>query len=284
MIVYADVLIFLNTFVNFFILQLTSKICKDGYRLFRIITASMLGAVFSLYIFLPPLPFFLEALLKLVISAVIVLTCFGYDSLKGLIRRVAVFFLSSFLYGGIMLTIWTVLKPDNMAINNGVVYLDISPIILISATLISYLCLSIIRFFGKRQAAMGKRCDITIETELGKTKVAGLFDTGNSLTDSLTGKSVIIIEKGVAEKLFVELPTTENVMAGKVQNCTNFRVIPFSSVGGNGIITAFKPQKLVINFDDKQMSLENILIGISKEPLGSDYKAIVNPDILNNEI
>ena len=108
MTVYADVLIFLNMFVNFFILQLTAKICKDGYKIFRMISAALVGALFSLYIFLPKSPFLVEAFFKLVISAVIILICFGFDSIKSLLRRIGIFFATSFLYGGIMLAIWSV--------------------------------------------------------------------------------------------------------------------------------------------------------------------------------
>jgi hypothetical protein len=55
-------------------------------------------------------------------------------------------------------------------------------------------------------------------------------------------------------------------------------------VGGKGIITAFKPNNVLIKFDDKQVPIKEVLIGISNEPLGDDYKAIINPDILRGEI
>lgn len=282
--VYADVLIFLNTFVNFFILQLTSKICKDGYRLYRMIIASLTGAAFSLYIFLPSMHPVTENLLKLIISAVIVLICFGFDSIKALLRRIAVFFLASFLYGGLMLFIWMVLKPDNLAINNGIVYLDISPIILILATLISYICISIIRFFMRRQANLGKRLKLTIETDLASITTTALIDTGNSLTDSITGYSVIIIESSVAKSLLGALPTTESLITENCDTKTKFRLLPFSTVGGKGLIIAFKPNRVFIDTEKDKKEINNILIGISEEKLGEDYRAIINPDILSCDI
>ena len=279
--IYLDVLIFLNTFVNFFILTLTSKLCKDGYKLYRMLLAALVGALFSLYIFLPPQNIIIENLFKIIISGVIILICFGFDSIKALLRRTAVFFVATFLYGGIMMAVWLVLKPENLAINNGIVYLDISPLILIAATLISYLAISIIRFFMRRDASVGERVSLTVETFFGEITVPALLDTGNSLRDSITGNSVIIIEKEVAEKLFEVLPTTENIASGDIQKVKGFRLLPFSTVGGKGLISAFKPKKVIVTTIKEKKLLGDILVAISEEKLGEDFKAIINPEVLN---
>ncbi len=279
--IYLDVLIFLNTFVNFFILTLTSKLCKDGYKLYRMLLAALVGALFSLYIFLPPQNFILENLYKIIISGVIILICFGFDSIKALLRRTAVFFVATFIYGGIMMAVWLVLKPDNLAINNGIVYLDISPIILIAATLISYLIISVIRFFTRRDASAGKRVTLTVETMYGEITVTALLDTGNSLRDSITGNSVIIIEKELAEKLFEILPTTENIASGDLQNVKGFRLLPFSTIGGKGLISAFKPKRVTVKTENEIKLLGEVLVAISEEKLGEDFGAIINPEVLN---
>lgn len=280
---YADVLIFLNTFVNFFILMVTSKLCKDGFKLYRMVIAALTGAAFSLYIFLPSSPPVIEILFKLTISAVIVIICFGFDSVKSLVRRIVVFFLASFLYGGAMLAIWFMLKPENMAINNGIVYLDISPVILILTTLLSYVTISVIRFFSKKQANVGKRCCLKIETESKTVRTTALLDTGNSLCDNVTGNSVIIIEKSVAQNLLGFLPTLENVSEYSGQNI-KFRILPFSTVGNKGLIIAFKPKCIKVETKESFAEFTNILVAISNTSLGEDYKAIINPDLLYQEI
>ena len=243
--------------------------------------AALVGALFSLYIFLPPQNIIIENLFKIIISGVIILICFGFDSIKALLRRTAVFFVATFLYGGIMMAVWLVLKPENLAINNGIVYLDISPLILIAATLISYLAISIIRFFMRRDASVGERVSLTVETFFGEITVPALLDTGNSLRDSITGNSVIIIEKEVAEKLFEVLPTTENIASGDIQKVKGFRLLPFSTVGGKGLISAFKPKKVIVTTIKEKKLLGDILVAISEEKLGEDFKAIINPEVLN---
>lgn len=54
MVVYVDVLIFLNLFVNFFILQLTARICRDGCKTGRVILGALVGALFPFTSFCRP--------------------------------------------------------------------------------------------------------------------------------------------------------------------------------------------------------------------------------------
>lgn len=280
MTIYADVLIILNLFVNFFILQLTSRLCKDGYRLYRMILSAFIGSLFSLYIFLPTAGFITETLLKFTLSAVMVLICFGFDSIKSLVRRVAVLFAATFLYGGLMFSIWYVLKPANMAINNGVIYLDISPTVLITATALSYIIISLIRRISIKQAVTGQRFEI--ELTLGEKTVTttALADTGNSLKDNITGKPVIIIENSLARELNDFLPTPDIVMAGNIPHNSGFRMIPYSFVGGHSLLPAFKISNVKITANEHLINFDNILAAVSSEPLGEDYKAIINPEML----
>lgn len=274
MIVYADVLITLNLFVNFFILQFTCRICKERFRFGRLILAALVGAAFSLYIFLPPTGMFTETVFRLVVSALIVLLAFGFSSIKSLVRRVAVFFAVSFLYAGAMMGIWAIFKPDRLAINNGIVYVDISPAVLIIATLASYTILSVIRFFAAKQAYAGKRCRLKITYGEKSVELTALVDTGHSLTDALSQKDVIIIEKSLALKLCEKIPDAVTVPTEKMPN--GFRLIPYSVVNGSGLLPAFLPDRVEL-LEEKSTEIANVLLGVSEVALGEDYKGIVSP-------
>lgn len=275
MIVYADVLIVLNLFVNFFILKLTCRLCKENRTFFRIISAAFVGAIFSLYIFLPPTGLITETIFRMVISALIVLLAFGFDSIRSMIRRIAVFFATSFLYAGVMMGVWSVFKPDNLAINNGVVYLDISPPVLIVATLVSYLILSLIRFFSLKQAYSGERCKLKISCKDKNVTLTALVDTGHSLTDVLTDRDVIIVERDIAILLADKLPDINEFSDEELPQ--GFRLIPYSVVGGHGLLTAFIPDKVELLEKGSQREIYGTMLGVSDEPLGEDYKGIVSP-------
>lgn len=275
MVVYADVLITLNLFVNFFILQFTSRICKERFHFGRLIFAALVGAAFSLYIFLPPTGMFTETIFRLVISALIVLLAFGFSSIKSLVRRVAVFFAVSFLYAGSMMGIWAIWKPNSLAINNGVVYLDISPAVLIIATLVSYGALSLIRFLSAKHAYAGKRCRLKITYGENSVTLTALVDTGHSITDALSQREVIIIEKPLALKLCKKIPDSVTVPSEQAPN--GFRLIPYSVVGGSGLLPAFLPDKVELIENQKSTEISGVLLGVSESTLGEDYKGIVSP-------
>ena len=279
MVVYADVLIVLNLFVNFFILQLTCKICKETYRFIRLIFAALVGAVFSLYIFLPETGIVTETAFRLTVCALIVLLGFGFDSIKSFLRRIGVFFAVSFLYAGGMMGIWTVFKPNNLAINNGIVYVGISPTVLISTTLFVYVILSLIRFFAKKQAYEGKRCKLKIAYRNSEVFITALVDTGHSLVDPISGSQVIIVEKSVTDRLNLKFPCYALGSEGDLPE--GFRVIPYSSVGGHGLLSAFTPDSIEVESEGRLWEIKNALIALSEEPLGEDYKGIVNPETLS---
>lgn len=280
MVVYADVLIVLNLFINFFILKLTAALCRDRCRTLRVLLGALVGALFSLYIFLPTSGFLVETIFRLSMSGVIILTCFGFDSFKSFLRRTAVFFGASFLYAGAMMGVWALCGTERLAINNGIVYVDISPIVLILATLASYFGITLIRWLAKKHAYEGKRCRLAITVGKKTVVITALVDTGHSLTDTLTGKQVLIVEEKVANRLLTAIPTPELVMAGgKTPN--GFRMIPYSAIGGHGLLPAFEADKVELELSGgKRRELLELLIAISKEPLGEDYRAIISPNIL----
>lgn len=221
-----------------------------------------------------------ESLFRFIISALIILTAFGFDSFKSFFRRVGVFFCASFLYAGCMLGLWTVLNLNRVIINNGVVYIDVSPVLLITSTLVCYLIISVIRYFSKKHAFEGARCKIHIICKNKEVSVSALVDTGHSLTDALTEKEVVIIEGGVAENLLTVLPDI-NPFSKSHNLPKGFRLLPYSSVGGSGILPAFAPDEIWYERDGKKIKIKNVLLAISKEPLGEDYKAIISPTLLN---
>lgn len=280
MVVYADVLIVLNLFVNFFILKLTALLCRDGCRTLRLILGALVGAVFSLYIFLPTSGFLVETVFRLAMSGVIVLTCFGFDSIKSFLRRIAVFFAASFLYAGGMMGIWALFGSDRLAINNGIVYVDISPIVLIVATLVCYGLLRLGRWIAHKQAYAGKRCRLILTKGEKSVRLTALVDTGHSLTDAMTDQPVLILEQRVARTLLERIPTPEAVLADGTA-LPGFRLIPYSSVGGHGLLPAFPVDRVEWERPDgTRRPLPRLLVAVSEEPLGEDYRAIISPTVL----
>lgn len=285
MVVYLDVLLTLNLFVNYFLLLTTAKINNLHSKFYRLFFGAAFGALFSLTIFLPEFGALLDTLFKIGMSLGIVFITFSFKSLKRFLKITGTFFGVAFVYAGIMLAFWFAFKPNGMAINNSVVYFNISPVLLIVSTVASYLIITVVRMFTKTK---NSECGI-YTLEIGyKDKIVrckALLDTGNSLIDLFTNAPVVVAEYDLVEYM-LPVPARE-VFAGLAADvpeemATRYRLIPYSAVGGKGLLPAFKPDYVTVNQGKKSLKVENVLIAVSKDKLSDDFKALISTELIQN--
>ena len=276
--VYVDVLLVVNLIVDFFLLKITFKLLKTDPKPIRVLISSGIGAVSSLYIFFPESTAFINITYQLIIGSLIMLTALGFKSLKYFLRSVAVFFTVTCVYGGIMTALWQVLKPKGMVINNSVVYFNISPLVLILSTVSGYFLYLFLNKILALPSKTAKRCGLTLYA-LGKSVgLTGIIDTGNSITDILSGSEIIIVDKAVA----VSLLGTEDFLGDPVY-ATRYRTVPCETVMGRSLLDGFRCDMGEIRFEDKTIYLNNPIIALSKTPIKENYSAILNPKILEKQ-
>lgn len=274
MIVYADVLVFLNLIVNYFLLLAVSKILKKCPKTIRLVLSAFLGAISSLYIFLPPLKFFLEGLLKIIVCMVMCLTAFGFKGIKAFLKSVFLLFGVTVGYGGLMYAVWLLFSPKGMVINNSVVYFNISLLQLIVFTVLGYIGFSVLFHIFSRKAITAKRCEVTVFLKGKSINFTAIIDTGNSIEDVFSRGEVIICDKAIMQKLF----GSESVEAvPHLQN--RYRLLPCSTVSGTDLLEGVRCDRAVIKFENREVKLSEPILVVSKTRL-SDGEAIINPKIL----
>lgn len=265
--VYVDVLIFLNIVVDFFILLSLKTVFNIDVTFKRLVLSSIIISFFSLIALLPQINFFLNILINILTAVASVFICFGRCSIANFIKRVCCFFAINFIYAGIMIAIYMLFKPSKLAIINNVVYFDISPLLLIILTLCCYIILYIFKRITGKQGIMEKICKVHIKLNDKSYCFFGKVDTGCDVKEPFSGAPVIIVEKTVFNNLKIE----DN----------NYRVIPFSSLGGEGILTGIKAQEVII---DEHKIEKDIYIGICKNILNGEIKALIPNDIFGVDI
>ena len=144
MTIYIDTLIFSNIIIDYLLLSITTKILKINYKLYRIILGSLFGGISSLTILLPWGNFLFNFVVKLTIISITILISFGYINKITFGKRTFVLFLITSLFSGLILFMLSIIKSDFIMMKNNIVYFNISPILLIIFTTISYFILSII--------------------------------------------------------------------------------------------------------------------------------------------
>ncbi len=270
--IYADVLIVLNIYINFILILATSKITRSRIADKRGIISAVYGSFYTLMILLPELDIFFNLLIKLFAGATIVLISFGFGNLKRFFINTVCFFGVNFIFGGVIFAVYIWLEPSFIHFNNTYFYVDFSLLLLIFVTAFLYTALNIFRFLFDRNLILTDDYNVTVKYK-GKTAVLeGLADTGNSLVDFFSGKPVIICSRCEMSEI-VDIP--EN--AEECLKIKGFRIIPYSTVSGEGMIPVFTPDEVVITSRNTGCCKKaDVMIGIRD----IDKKAVFNPNII----
>lgn len=269
MIVYADVLVVLNILIDYFLLGAAARLVHINLPLWRQLLSAVFGGFSSLVIFLPTQTPVMDFLLQCVICSALSLIAFG-KPLRRTIRAGAVFLGVTYCYGGVMMALWHIFKPNGMVINNSVVYFDVTPIFLIIFSVAGYIIISIARRFLTPNGISDHACTAEIFLDGKSSVLNGLVDTGNSLEDTFSNGEVIIVDSAVFNSLLGFIPTAQDLP-------DRYRVIAGSSVSGTALLDAFRCDRAVITYLGRKIELHRPILALSHEPLGGDYDAILNP-------
>lgn len=279
-VIYIDILLLLNFYVTYFLIIGTCCILHRKISVLRRILGSLVGTVSSLVILLPAFPLIVNIAGKIVISLLITLVALGFDNITAFVKSSALFFIVNCVYAGIMLALWLFCAPMGMVYNNGVSYLNIPFWAVILSTSISYVILLIIRRVLDSKTDLDKKYQIEIITSIGKATLSAIPDSGNKLTDFLTGLPVIFCDiKECSDICPQEILTYLADMNENNISLQGIRLIPCSTVSGNTLAVCFKPDKLIIS-DGRNKKEINALIGFTKNGFTGEDGAIFNPNLL----
>lgn len=275
LIVYADVLVFLNMLVDYFLLLATSKIVDKDFKTSRIAISSFLGGISALYIFLPQQNIFVDFVYKSATAFVLSAVCFESHTIKEYLKNTGVLFSVTCGYAGLMFALWNIFKPYGMVINNSVVYFDISPVILVCCSVGGYLIFTFLwKIFGK-SAVYAEKCDITVCADGKNILLKAIADTGNSIEDVFGKNEIIIADKSAVERLFGKTDVYCNSNLKK-----RYRILPCSTVSGYDMLEGYRCDGAVLESGGKKTVLKKPVLAVSKVTLNDGYNAIVNPKIL----
>ncbi len=283
MVIYVDVLIFINAVVDYLLLSTTALLTKSTPKFWRKLTAAIVASLFSLYIFLPPFDIAQQLFLMLCSSLVAVLVTFGFNYLKGFIRCTFVFYGVTFLFGGLMTAIYILFKPQRMSINNGVVYFDISPLVLITVTFLFYIVIWFFKKLSRRDADCAERCIAEIKLKNISLVKAAMLDTGHTLQDGFSGKTVIIIDKPTAVELVDSFNVDKMLSLNPPDNelGLGFRLIPTNTVSGESVLPAIVLESIRLKINKRTVFIDKPIAVISKLSFTEDYSVIVPPEAVN---
>lgn len=252
--VYLDVFFVDNILTNLFVLIVVLLVMGVRVRLLRVICASSVGAVVSVGILYFRLGYGITYVLTIIATDFIMLYIMGIykrKSINGTIYMNAIAFAYSKLNDCIdRLTGW---KNSYMT--------AIALIVGLSLFVAVYARLS-------KQRAVYK---VVLVGNGRSFEARALYDSGNLLTEPVSGKAVSIIEKS-------------SILEDWMKNTPEkFKIIPYKSVGEeNGILEGMVIDQLIIQYDDKKVVEDKAVIALYDGKLSSDgrFEMILNHNLI----
>ena len=289
--IYVDILVCTNIFINYFVLLAISRVFSIYFKRYRLILAAFLGGFFSLLIFLPNNFFVVSLILKFLASLVIILVAFRINCFLNFIKIFSSFYVTNFLFAGILLFFWYFLDTNDIFIKNSTVYFNVSPIFFMVTTLISYFIIRVLSFLTESRSSNNEFCKLKIEQNNKVFNLKAKIDTGNNLKDPFSNKPVAVVEYKFIEEIIPE--KVKKYFFGSCGVSTKekdnqklaslkFRAIPFNTVLGSGIMPAFKPEKIkLVKSKEKEIEKDAFIAVCKGKLLGENFNALVGPDFFD---
>lgn len=255
LVVYWDLVALWNFALDYILLLGTLRLAGRAVCRWRIALAAALGAAYAVVALAAP--FSLWTLL----GAMLLMCCVAFGQAGRFLKLTLLFLLLACALGGGVLLLGRV-SGGMLRLGRAMFYAELPWGVFFAAAGLSYLLLTVIFRGGAKHG-----CDDFVQAHVeyrGRSVEVTLFrDTGNVLTDPLTGEGVPVIEKDALATLFPK----ENGGLAAYQSFTALRV---GTVSGSSTLDAFRCDSLTVDGRD----LGARLIALSPETFGGRCRGL----------
>ncbi len=282
--VYADVLVCLNILFTYIFLVCTRVWGNTATNKWGVCLGSVVGGLSALIVLAGDIGVFLSLIFKLTTSTVVVLVSFLPSSFKLFLKVYFRFLGVNVIFGGAMYFIEITLKPHNIMYFNGTVYFDMDIKYLVGCTFVIYGFFLFADFLVKRKSMKSEIYKVKIVFRKTAVTVSGFVDSGNSLTDGLTGKSVLVAELKALSPLFTyeEIGYFKSGNIEKVPDSLNgkIRFIPCHTINGENLLPVFTPDVLEIEIKGRKINcIKDFCVALVNKELCGEYNILLNKAI-----
>lgn len=248
----------------------------------RIVLASLVGAAYSFIIVLPPLPVWLLAVGKLLLSVLLILLAFPKPFFW---KHLFLFYLVNFLYAGLLEAALQFFALPGFRYQNGIVYFQLSAMRLCLLTVIAYGILQLFSMILFRTTPIKQRIQLRVEHLSAATTMTALLDTGNLTRDVVSGLPVIVCEKKALAGIFSpeKLELVANLSLEKLEpyEQKQFRLIPMKSISGHSLLAGFQPEQCLLEQNGSWHACDAVIAITNQNLSNGDFHAIIPAKLIN---
>lgn len=311
--VYIDVIFIINFIMDILLLLIVKKILKCKSGVIRLTTGACIGALGACILsVVPRLNGFVQFLaVYVILCSAMILTAFGFTSLKATVKAIVMLYITTFFLGGVINSLYyhsmmgyyfEELIQGRLFQNQSMTFFVFAGCAGAVAVLIFIITLKNLR-----------SGDLKIyETELSygdqSIRIIGLLDTGNNLYDPIYGKPVIITEFSALEPLLTVqqrnllhnmLDTIDgkhtcfdekgnssedsSILRDEADEHFNVMMIPYHSIGRKyGMLPAIVMNRVVITNGKEKLYSEKVFTAVSRDKLSklNEYQVILHRGIM----
>ena len=253
---YIDVLFLENFMLDSLLLFAVNCVMKCGRSFGRIILGGAAGRALTCLVIALPLPAAVKLIFyHVVINSLMILAALKIKSAAQFIKAFILVYLSAFAAGGFL----QILQP----------YIRYAGLFYAVAVGSGFLFAKAWKLVSRMLREEQNICRVTLYVENRKYSIRALWDTGNRVTDPVTGEPVSILAQELAGTVF-----------GKDETGKGFRYIPYRYVGGEGIMKVCRADRMCVDMDGERW-VENPLLGVGEAAFSEteEYQMILNPEV-----
>lgn len=295
MTIYIDVIFLENLIMNAIILYATSILLKKKPKCILVIISASIGAVYSIILYITELKIYTSIISKLVLSIVMIYIAFKPISFKKMLKQLIIFYLTSFVFGGVALYLIYYLKPDDILIKNGMYAGEYALKTIMLGAIVAFIIIKIsIKVIKTKMSSKDMYCKIKINLNEKQIETKAMIDTGNLVREPITNNPVIITESSLLRDVIPKeiLDNLENILCGNLEKIpqqiqdeyiSKLRCIPYSSLGKeNGMLVGIKANEIIVENEDAVKKTSNIIIGIYDKSLTKkgEYRALIGVELV----
>ena len=295
MTIYIDVVLIENLIMNYIIIYATSIVLKTKKKHLRFFLASLLGAIYTILSYTSALEIYTSIILKILLSIIIVYISYNPQTMKKMWKDTVIFYLVSFVFGGVAFSLIYIIKPQEVLMKNGL-FLGTYPLKTTAlGTIVAFILIILtVKIIKTKISKKDMFCDIKIKINEQIIKTKAMVDTGNLLKEPITNTPVIVVEHTLLYNCIPKeiLNNIENILGGDVEKIpkeirekyiSKLKIIPFSSLGKqNGMLIGIKAEYVEIENEEKSVKRENVIIGIYNKSLTNrgEYRALIGIELI----
>lgn len=294
--IYLDVIFLENLIMNTIILYATAIMLKIKPKTIRVIISSSIGSIYAIITYITEIEIYASAILKGILAIILVYVAFNPQNVKKMWKQVAIFYLTSFVFGGVALYLIYFIKPQEVLIKNGIFVGEYILKVIMLGAIVAFIIIKIsLKIIKTKINPKDMYCKIKIKVNEKSIETKAMIDTGNLAKEPITNTPVVIVESSLLEEVLPNqiLNNLENILSGDLTKISEemqekyiskLRCIPFSSLGKqNGMLLGIKADEIEVEIEEETKKSDNVIIGIYDKSLTKrgEYRALIGINFIS---